>query len=106
MVQVKNRAAEHALRCERPARVLNRYGYIVHADDRRDPGTAARTMDKAGPTFRWHGSGSGFARVEVEAAEGERCTCSEAPQARSGRRKGGDRRIIPSLLGGSRTVLC
>jgi len=41
-------AAEHALRYERLARILNQHGYIVYADDHRGHGTTAGTMDQAG----------------------------------------------------------
>ena len=35
VVQVEHGAAEHALRYERLARVLNEQGYVVYADDHR-----------------------------------------------------------------------
>ena len=48
VVQVEHGAAEHALRYERLARVLNQQGYIVYADDHRGHWKTAGTMDKAG----------------------------------------------------------
>jgi alpha-beta hydrolase superfamily lysophospholipase len=48
VVQVEHGAAEHALRYERFARVLNQEGYIVYADDHRGHWKTAVTMDKAG----------------------------------------------------------
>ena len=48
VVQVEHGAAEHALRYERLARVLNQQGYIVYADDHRGHWKTAVTMDKAG----------------------------------------------------------
>jgi len=48
VVQVEHGAAEHALRYERFARVLNQSGYIVYADDHRGHWKTAGTMDKAG----------------------------------------------------------
>jgi alpha-beta hydrolase superfamily lysophospholipase len=48
VVQIEHGAAEHALRYERFARMLNQNGYIVYADDHRGHGKTAGTMDKAG----------------------------------------------------------
>ncbi|MBN1878446.1 MAG: lysophospholipase [Anaerolineae bacterium] len=48
VVQIEHGAAEHALRYERVARVLNQHGYIVYADDHRGHGKTAGTLDKAG----------------------------------------------------------
>lgn len=48
VVQIEHGAAEHALRYERVARVLNEHGYIVYADDHRGHGKTAGKMDKAG----------------------------------------------------------
>lgn len=48
VVQIEHGAAEHALRYERVARVLNQAGYIIYADDHRGHWKTAGTMDKAG----------------------------------------------------------
>ena len=48
VVQVEHGAAEHALRYERFARILNQQGYVVYADDHRGHWKTAGTMDKAG----------------------------------------------------------
>jgi alpha-beta hydrolase superfamily lysophospholipase len=48
VVQVEHGAAEHALRYERLADILNRQGYIVYADDHRGHWMTAGTLDKAG----------------------------------------------------------
>lgn len=48
VVQVEHGAAEHALRYERLARVLNKQGYVVYADDHRGHWKTAGTMEKAG----------------------------------------------------------
>jgi alpha-beta hydrolase superfamily lysophospholipase len=48
VVQIEHGAAEHALRYERFARVLNQNGYIVYADDHRGHWKTAGTLDKAG----------------------------------------------------------
>lgn len=48
VVQIEHGAAEHALRYDRLARILNQHGYIVYADDHRGHGKTAGTMDQAG----------------------------------------------------------
>lgn len=48
VVQIEHGAAEHALRYERFARVLNQAGYIIYADDHHGHWKTAGTMDKAG----------------------------------------------------------
>jgi alpha-beta hydrolase superfamily lysophospholipase len=48
VVQIEHGAAEHALRYERVARVLNQAGYLVYADDHRGHWKTAGTMDNAG----------------------------------------------------------
>jgi alpha-beta hydrolase superfamily lysophospholipase len=48
VVQVEHGAAEHALRYERLARVLNEQGYVVYADDHRGHWKTAGSMEEAG----------------------------------------------------------
>jgi len=48
VIQIEHGAAEHALRYERFARILNQQGYIVYADDHRGHWKTAESMDKAG----------------------------------------------------------
>ncbi len=48
VVQIVHGAAEHSLRYERPAKFLNRDGYIVYANDHRGHWKTAVTVEKAG----------------------------------------------------------
>jgi len=48
VIQIAHGAAEHSLRYERPAKFLNRAGYIVYANDHRGHWRTAVTVEKAG----------------------------------------------------------
>ena len=48
VVQIAHGAAEHSLRYERPAKFLNRAGYVVYANDHRGHWKTAITVEKAG----------------------------------------------------------
>jgi len=48
VVQIAHGGAEHSLRYERPAKFLNRAGYIVYANDHRGHWKTAITVEKAG----------------------------------------------------------
>jgi alpha-beta hydrolase superfamily lysophospholipase len=48
VVQIAHGAAEHSLRYERPAKLLNRAGYVVYANDHRGHWKTAVTVEKAG----------------------------------------------------------
>ena len=48
VVQIAHGGAEHSLRYERPAKLLNRAGYIVYANDHRGHWKTAVTMENAG----------------------------------------------------------
>jgi alpha-beta hydrolase superfamily lysophospholipase len=48
VVQIAHGGAEHSLRYERPAKFLNRAGYIVYANDHRGHWKTAVTMENAG----------------------------------------------------------
>jgi alpha-beta hydrolase superfamily lysophospholipase len=56
-VQIAHGAAEHALRYERFAKVLNQAGYAVYADDHRGHGKTAGDLAKAGRAGQggWNG---------------------------------------------------
>jgi alpha-beta hydrolase superfamily lysophospholipase len=48
VVQIAHGGAEHSLRYERPAKFLNRAGYMVYANDHRGHWQTAATMENAG----------------------------------------------------------